>query len=240
MEVYTELLKYFFPSVAAAIVAFGLIAKYFFEFLINKRIEVKKSELEQEVEAFRQRLQQESDKHKLELDKNLEEYRNHLEILRLQNQVMFSQLHEKRGEVLQNLYKKLINFDSLLYELTKPLKMGNDFKKEEEDRKIRTSEAFNDFNNYYNENRIYFGKITCDLLDKLRADFKKHLKDYTEKDFFISLGAQGDELVQASIKAAMVWEKVQKEIPPALRSLEDEFRRILGVPEESNTVTSGA
>ncbi len=232
MEVYKELIKYFIPSVALVIVAFGFIAKRFFEFLISKRIEVKKSELEQEVESFKQQLQQENDKHKLELDKNLEEYRSHLEILRLQNQIMFSQLHEKRGEVLESLYKKLITFDSLLYQLTIPLKVGKDYEKEQEERRISTSEAFDDFNKYYNENRIYFGKITCDLLDKLRGDFKKHLNDYTEKDFLKSLGAERDELVQAFKKAALVWEKVQHDIPPALRSLEDDFRRILGVSDE--------
>jgi len=235
MEFIEELNKYFYPWAAFVIIIFGFFIKSFIEFLINKKIEIKKAELNQDIENFKQQLQHGSDIHKLEIDKNLEEYRSQLEIIRLKNQVIFSQLHEKRGIVLESLYKKLIRFDSLLYTLTIPIKYGSSLEDVEMERKINTahtSGAFDDFNKYYNENRIYFSNKTCSLLDKLRNDFKMHLIDYSEKDILKTMGAEGLELAQATVKAAKVWDKVKNEIPPAMRSLEDEFRRILGVTDE--------
>lgn len=230
MDIVELLTQTFYPWATFLIIVLAFLTKSFTEFFINKQVEIKKTELAQEIEIFKQKIEYENATKRLELDKDLEGFKSKLEILRLENQIVFSQLHERRSIVIENLYKKLITLDNNLYNLTIPLKYGNDLEKEEFERRSRATEAFNEFNSLYNESRIYFENRTCEILDKLRSDIKKHLNDYTEKDFLKLLGSEPSELRESILKASKVWDKVRTELPQALHLLEDEFRRILGVP----------
>ena len=97
---------------------------------------------------------------------------------------------------------------------------------DETNRIDKSSKHFNEYQEFYNKNRIYFPKNTCELLDKLRIEFWGGFWDYTYKYRFESSDNQFN--FQLAKKAS---EKVKNDIPPILKQLDDDFRKIMNVAE---------
>jgi hypothetical protein len=106
--------------------------------------------------------------------------------------------------------------------LMKPIIQDAD--KEENDRIENAGKSYNDFLQCYLDNKIFFSKDTCILLDSLREKYFDSYWDYTITH---RIGSKDFNFNYEHAKKAS--ETVRTQIPPVLENLEVEFRKLLGV-----------
>jgi len=216
----TELLKYIgIYSAASALIAgmIGYLAKKIIEQILNK-----------DLEKFKGQLQSENQKAKLKFDKEMESYKAGLNLISSRQ----SKLYSKRSEVIEKLYQKLVDFNNAMLDMTALMRnvTGKDEKTiqaEEFERISETAELGNGFFLFYQKNKIYFKAETRELIEQIQEGLKQSHSDYS---FRYLWGVPPSEMTYKMAKGAN--EKVRKEIPKLLNTLEDEFRKSIGVIEE--------
>lgn len=219
------------------VIIIGFWGKKLIEYFFAETIEVKKKELEQDLENHKQNLERENRNLQLSLDKNLEAYKSRLEILRLEFQVQFAELHAKRSEIIAELYKYLTELNASMLNLTARIHgVVQDAEKEEQKRIERANKAYIEFYNYYYPHRIFFSQIIASKLDKIQAFVWDKAWDFN----YIKGQIGSGQLDPSSWKSfsddlKKISKEVHKEIPDALKDLEDEFRELLGV--NAKTIT---
>jgi hypothetical protein len=204
-------------------VVIGYLAKKIFEFFINGTIDLKKSELERELESFKQTLSSEAQIHKLGLDKSLEEHKNSLQQISQEHQIRFSKLHLDRAETIKSLFTKLVKMELSMESYMKPFQGANE--SPVEDKSIIAAEDGNDFQEYYLSNQILLSDSTCKIIDSLNDNFRiafmKHSSDIRRQKLPYNRIAENN--------IDPYFDILKKEIPKLKRTLTDDFRNILGV-----------
>lgn len=99
---------------------------------------------------------------KAKADAEIERLRHSLQMSALEHQVRFSKLHERRAEVVAELYKLLLEAHSAGWNFI----LNNPRSPNEED---RAREKFRELCNFIDINRIYLPTPICDLLDKFKG-----------------------------------------------------------------------
>jgi hypothetical protein len=211
------------------IAAIGLWGRKLIEFFFKETIEIKKTELAQELQLHKQKIEQENTLYKLDIDKNLEEYRNKLEILKLEYQVQFSRLHEKRSEVIETIYQKLVRLNFAILDLTIGHMVVEDAESEEQNRLKEANDSYFEFLKFYSEKKIYFQPEICLILEKLKILYWEGALDLTEPKRMRAMGVTGPDLTISHEKVIAARKSVTEEIPKVLGLLEYEFRILLGV-----------
>jgi len=168
-----------------------------------------------------------TDKYK-DIDRQLsiliESHKKSLELLYFKD----SKLHEKRIEVIAELYEKLVLLQFAMNDMTSLLKtvtLDAEKNNQIENAKIEnSSKAYDDFYIFYSKHRIYFSSQTCQLVNKIKDEFYDSYFDYTHGKEYES---ENYEYFFKLAKHAS--DKVRKEIPMILDNIENEFRNIIGV-----------
>ena len=213
------------------VIIIGFWGKKLIEYFFSKTIEVKKKELEQDLENHKQNLEQENRNLQLGLDKNLETYKNKLEVLRLEFQVQFAELHAKRSEIITKVYKYLTELNASMLTLTARIHpIVKDAEKEEQNRIEKANTAYDEFVKYYYPHKIFFPEFIAAKLDKIQSFVWDKSWDFN----YIKSQIGNDKLNKISWKAfsddlKKISKEVHKVIPEALIDLENEFRELLGV-----------
>ena len=176
--------------------------------------------------AYEKELENSSEQFKNQLYFSLETHKITLEELYYKS----SKLHDKRLEIISNLYGVIVDLDMAMTSMTSLLKLvSGDKDKDDDDEKERiknAGECYSKYQDYFSKNRIYFSLKTCELLDKLRVEYWDSFWDYTYKARF----GGGDFKFNYGL-AKKASEKVQKDIPLVLEQLENDFRKIIKVEE---------
>jgi len=178
----------------------GLLVKYFFD----KRFKF----LEQELLI-------KSSEFKLGLEKNLEKHKSELSILHHKKE----KLHEKRLEVLSELFKLLVILDRNMKEMTAMMKQViEDLDKEENERIVKTGKSYNDFVIFFSDHEIFFNEKTCELIDNLIKVYFNSLWEYSyERNYKI----------RNTHDLKTVYENISIEIPKILKELKSDFRAMI-------------
>ncbi len=157
--------------------------------------------------------------------KRLEEFKGTLSLMHSKQ----TSLHDKRLSVIENMYVKLVDLDYSMRTLTNPLKF--DTANDAEVKLIQGSnEKFQDFNMYFERNKIYFSAKTCEVLNNIREKFYLALWDYDQPRFLKSMQVDdGTVLRDAYLKAHDVYAQVKDDFPALRSDMEKEFREILNV-----------
>lgn len=197
--------------------AIGFIAKKVIEQILNK-----------DLEKFKNNLKAENDKAKIIFEKEIESYKADLNLL-YSKQI---KLYSKKTEVIEHLYKKLVNLNYNMLDMTALFRniTGKDeqtVQQEELERVNNAAESGTKFFNFYASNKIYFDKETCSLIEDLQNQFRDVHSDYSFRHTF---GMPPSEMTYDMAKKTS--ERVRKDIPNLMEKLEDEFRLSLGVIEE--------
>lgn len=188
----------------------GLVwGKNLIEYFFSESIEIKKEELKQENKNFQH-----------QLDTKLQEFN-----------IQFSLLHQERGEVIKNLYTKIIELQSAMFDFTRTLQIIiEDAEIEERQRVERVNKALKDFANYYMPNKIFFTQSLANKIDKLLEEYWDKGWDYARMNKEFKKDDLPSELFSEYLdKTREISEKVDREFPPLIQELEVEFRKILGV-----------
>lgn len=184
--------------------------------------------LNKDLEKFKNNLHSENEKTKLQFEKDIESFRANLNLL-YSKQI---QLYSKKSEIIENLYQKLVDLNNIMLDMTASFRniTGKDeqtVQMEELERVNKAAECGNDFFKFYGTNKIYFEKTTCSLIENLQQQFREVHSDYSFRHTF---GMPPSEMTYEMAKKAS--ERVRKDIPKLMETLEDDFRQTLGIIEE--------
>lgn len=169
--------------------------------------------LSRDIERYKTRLQATH-------DVELERLRNDLRLKEIEYETKFSKLHEKRANVISELYKKLVEAERSLSTYAWPgPHLGGFSNKENFNRAWKDS---SEFSNYFNENRIYLNRTLCSKLDRLDTGLSGVIGSVV-----------GAEHSDQEIHDAWLdgWNKISKEIPLLKSDIENDFRILLGEPD---------
>ncbi|WP_298537031.1 hypothetical protein [uncultured Algibacter sp.] len=218
MENFIKYIGLYSTATVAIAGMIGYLTKRIIEQILNKDLEKFKTELEAQNQIA-----------KLNFDKEMESYKSDLNLLSSRQ----SLLHEKRSEIILELYQKLVSLHNSMLDMTARMRnvTGKDqatIQKEELERITKTGELGNDFFNYYQTNKIFFTANICELIEEIQNGLRESHSDYSFKHLW---GLPHSEMTHdMAIKAN---EKVKDEIPKLMSKLENEFRKSIGVIEES-------
>ena len=171
--------------------------------------------------AYQNELDKTSQQYRLSLDRDLEKYRSELNLEYLKH----SRIHERRLEVISQLYRLLVLMDKSMNQLTALIRVGTG--EDWDDRRQREMEeainAYNSFLDYFSENRILLSQETCSLIEELKEEYHKSYRLSTFNDRFKSFG-DSERAFQMTDEA---YDKIRDQVPPLRQKLEDEFRKQL-------------
>lgn len=198
-------------GIPAIVIIVGLyFGKNLIEHFFNETIELKKKELEQENKNFQ-----------YQLDAKLQEFN-----------IKFSSLHSERADVIKNLYFKLIDLQSAMFNYTRRHHVvyeNSDL--EEKERMERLNKTLKEFIDYYLPNKIFFSESLSKKIDLLLENYWN-----TSWDFNFYKGIMNDKQTYTKEEINLNFnkykelsKKVEKDFPPLINELENDFREILGV-----------
>ena len=169
--------------------------------------------LTRDVERFRAEL-------KTSHDTALEHLRTDLRIQAFEREITFSRLHDKRVQVIEELYKRIAAVSWAMNRLMSDIQV-----KEGPSLVERTeiaAKAADDFLEYYLLHQIYFDQTLCGTLqafnEKMHSAWVSFNMSITQE---IS-GANGHELRQTA------WNTISEDLPTIRLEIEKAFRNILG------------
>jgi len=163
---------------------------------------------------------------KAKSDATIERLKNELKIKTIEHQVRYTRLHEKRAEVIAELYAHLVEGLWEAESFLSPMEWNGEPKKEE--KYVTAMNKLSEVYRYFDQHRIY---LPSDLCDKLH-DFISNVRSHCIK-FGVYL--PHEESRQKDEAWNKGWESIKNETPKARTALEKEFRKILGNPDASNS-----
>lgn len=167
-------------------------------------------------------------KHQLRIDadKQVTELKDRLEKVAMEHQVRFTKLHEKRAEVLAELYRLMAVGLAGVHSFISPIQLGGDPTQQQKFVVAMNNQA--DFFTYLDQNKIYLPR-------NISNELETFFRDIRSMTVGVGIYTQiPDDQLQDHTRAHMMnnWikaaEKLEQEVPKARAVLEDEFRRLLG------------
>lgn len=99
------------------------------------------------------------------LNKDVDIFKNNLQHTSKVEAHKLSLLHEKRAEVVAELYQLLIEFVSAAHSFASPIEYAGEASKDEKG--ILYQQHAAKFRNYYIKNKIYFSRSICNAVDDI-------------------------------------------------------------------------
>lgn len=160
-------------------------------------------------------------------DSAIEHLKNELQLKSIEHQVRFSRLHEKRADVIADLYGHLVETLWEAESFLSPMEWTGEPSKEEKHR-IAMNKLV-EFFRFFDKNRIYLPEKICGSLEKLALQVRSHVINF---GVYIRFNDQvlNDHTLEQKEKAWNEgWDAIKNQVPLARKLLEDEFRALLGV-----------
>jgi hypothetical protein len=143
--------------------------------------------------------------------------RSQLSIAATEHQVRFTHLHEKRAEVIAEIYSRLLQLFQKLGDYVKIYEMAGDQPKEK--RRELTLKAIKAFRDYFEPKIIFVPAKTAGKLQSIDSQLVSAFNEFVIK---VERGQDdGDHWLA-------IFARVGGEIRTAMGELEGEFRRMLG------------
>jgi hypothetical protein len=174
-------------------------------------------------ELFNRWMSRDVEKYKASLqashDTEIERFRSDLRIAAFERETRFAGLHERRAEVIAELYKRLARMHQRFDSYLSPLQVGDEDAHSEKGKEAAT--CANDFFDYFNESRIYLDGPLCAEIAELGVKVRRAWVDFN---------VPPDQ--RRGLRWLDVWNKFGEDVPPLLRRIEKRFREMLGVEDE--------
>jgi hypothetical protein len=159
-------------------------------------------------------------------DAAIEHLKNELQLKTIEHEIRFSRLHEKRAEVIAELYGHLVEALWEAESFVSPIEWAGELSKKE--KYIRARNQLVDLNQYLGKHMIYLPQEVCTSLGELISEVHIQIETY---DTYVRLDQatlDHDANMERREKLTSGWNAIKKEVPRARRSLENEFRLLLG------------
>ena len=196
---------------------FGL-ALFFIQLLLtksaNRKFHSYKTELDQKTREFQ-----------VSLDSKLELYKAEL---KLQN-YKSTQVYERQLNVIIQLHQKLVKLNRSMEEMTTFLnQVIEDGEKEETERIKAAGKDYNDFMDFFQNNKLFIPQSTTEKLEKIRNEYFNSYNDYT---FGRKYGIKSKFTFEKSKKAG---DRIKEEVQPATKQIIIDFKDLIGLEEKEN------
>jgi hypothetical protein len=189
--------------------------------------------LNRDLEAYKSKLNTDLEAHKSTMAKDVEAFKSNLQLATIEHQVRFSKLHDKRAQVIQDLYGKLVALDTVIHSLLKRLQKVGEATLEEKVREY--GRLHNELNEFFLPNRIFFSSETCRVIDNLLFLSRDTYFDITTYPVDPESPEYKYGLPDLLNERHEYWEKARKvfdtDIKNLKEQLETQFRAMLGVKE---------
>jgi hypothetical protein len=149
--------------------------------------------------------------------KELEQFKTSLSAELFERQTRFAWLHTERSKTLVHLYGLLAVADKAFTNMLRPIQAGG-----EEATKTnieRTSKAANEFFDYYDEKRVFFGPELTGNLRQLENEYRKVWSTFVPHVGTVAHG----------LEWAAAWEKLSADVTPIRVEIEQQIQQMLGV-----------
>ena len=182
--------------------------------------------LSKDVETYKARLRAELDKDlevhkarlKAESDKDTEQFKATLTVLAREHDVRFTRLHEKRAQVIADLYTALVLALGDVGSLKRRIEEGKPTSGDDVDSVVRLRVMFD-------RNRIYFSEAVCEKMDDIIEKLKRGLGVVVlVKPSDLSFSAEQKQNLDLRLLG-----ELEREVPGLRDLMEREFRQLLGV-----------
>jgi len=159
-------------------------------------------------------------------DVAIEHLRSQFQIQGIEHQVRFSRLHEKRAEVIAELYGLLVLALWEAESFVSPIEWVGEPNKQEKHQTAMNKLV--ELYRYFDQHRIYLPEQLCESLDQLIKEVRSNVINFgvwvKYRDETLQEHAAKNK--QAAWDAS--WKAIKDEIPLARSRLENEFRILLG------------
>lgn len=177
--------------------------------------------LSKDIEKYKINLQAESQKELVRLQSSLQ-------LVELEHQVRFSQLHERKVNIISQMYSRLVKLHRAATTFVKYYQSVGEQEKKDYLQQLR--DAADSHDEYFDKHRIFFREELCSKID----DFNGNLSEACSKLAFFFEEAKVIEVSEEQLWEAWnrAMESMKKEIPVIKQLLEQSFREELGVLEK--------
>lgn len=164
------------------------------------------------------------------LHKDLEKFKGELQLAATEHQIRFSRLHEKRAEVIAELYKLLVNATWKAESFTSPMEWTGEPDKKK--KYIAATNAIAEYFRFFDQHRIYLSPTLCARLE----DFAKRLRlpvmqfgVWLRHEYLTEQAAKEKDETWTS-----AWNTVKNDVPQLREAIESEFRMLLGSHDKTS------
>lgn len=159
-------------------------------------------------------------------DSALERLRTDLRIQAFEREITFSRLHDKRVQVIEELYKRISAVSLAMNRLISDIKAkdGPSLREQAD----AAAKAGDDFLEYYLQHQIYFDEALCDQLQA----FNGKIFDAWSK---FGMSNITEDVVAHHQKRLEAWTAISEEVPKIRLELERAFRTMLGHRAEASS-----
>lgn len=207
METWQTILLAFGGN-AALLAVLGVLGKSFLDKLIVRDTKQFESDL------------------KAKSDATIEHLKTELQLRTIEHQVRFSRLHEKRAEVIAELYGYLVEALWEAESFLSPIEWAGEPTKKE-----KHNQAMNklvELYRYFDKHRIYLPPEVCASLEALFLDVRSQVIKFGVWVRYEDHELSGDSYTKKSDAWDSGWDTIKNQVPVARESLENEFRSLLG------------
>ncbi len=164
---------------------------------------------------------------KAKSDATIERLRSSLQIVAIEHQVRFSKLHEKRAEVIAELYKHLVEATWETESFLSPMEWSGEPDKKE--KYIKAMNKIVQFFRFFDQHRIYLPASLCKSLQAFIESLRSPVIQFS---VYLQFEYPNENTAKEKMKVWMeAWDSVKNDVPAARQQLEREFRNILGSAE---------
>jgi len=203
------------------------VAKLSTKAQLTKLEEDVKKEFNENLESYKSKLSE-------ELSLKIEPIKSELSKNNITHQIQFGYLHQERGKVTLELYKKIQELHSAMVNWTATLQpIIEDAEKEATERTNRVNRAMDDFRNYYIVNKLFFSAKFCEFIDSIFQVYWDKGWEFGYKQARVQSGQITQEYFnEYSQEMSKISKEIREELPKKITELEVKFRKILNVEEE--------
>lgn len=176
---------------------------------------------------------------KIGFDKKLEEVKkeHNIDITKFQAEInslkskenfKFTKLHEKRFEILEEIYKLLNKTLTELNQYISPIKSfpnGVAFDDNEDKLQMNFLDVHNKFAQCFSNNKIYLDEKITLLIENYLNEISGIYKDYSKNHLMSKLGDKSNPEIHK--KAYTAYKKIPSKIIPIKKEIEKNFRELL-------------
>lgn len=160
-----------------------------------------------------------------------ERLKHDLQIVTLEHQVRFSKMHERRAEVVAELYGHLVEAQWASQDLVALMEWAGEPSKQEKYTVAMKQAA--EFYRYFDKNRIYLPQQLCEQLEEFIRNVRRRVIEfgvYVAKDEAHLPDQAREKKYETWMKSAEYFDTA---VPKARRALEVELRAIIGASSPS-------